>query len=234
MPPHRAVPSGTEVVFQARPTTGALNNVAESTNYTLVYSLNIPEVGAFNAKGVPYDVDNHLSTRGFSRIAYYLELQSTNGSIDFVWASMDPFTQDAGRIGVPVRSSGAIFQQRVTNLNVFSSLRSLVKGVGLSGGYLEFWPTAYTPGNAARLPNASDLLYDFSDRPSAGDFGSMQVHSIEAAQTIFGFNHWADGKIDLGIGNGPTGNPDWTFAANAGQYTRKLLQVFVLPKRNGT
>jgi lysophospholipase L1-like esterase len=232
MPPHRAVPSPTKVEFQSRPTTGALNNVPEASQYTLVYSLHIPDEGKFNAQAVPYEVDNHLSVSHFSRIAYYLELQSTNGTLDFVWASMDAFTQDAGRIGVPVRSSGAFFQQPVSHLNVFSSVRSLAKGVGFSGGYLEFWPMAYTPENAAHLPNASSLLYDFSDRPSAGDFGSMQVHNIEAAQTVFGFNHWADGKIDLGIGNSPFGNPDWTFAANASQYTRKILQVFVLPERH--
>lgn len=232
MPPHRAIPSATAAVFQARPTVGALNNVPEASQYTLVYSLNIPNEGKFNAQGVPYEVDNHLSLARFSRIAYYLELQSTNGQLDFVWASMDAFTQDAGRIGVPVRSSGAFFQQRVSHLNVFSSVRSLAKGADFAGGYLEFWPMAYTPENAAHLPNASGLLYDFSDRPAAGDYGSMQVHNLEAAQTVFGFNHWAEGKIDLGIGNSPFGNPDWTFAANASRYARKVLQVFVLPERH--
>jgi lysophospholipase L1-like esterase len=232
MPPQRAVPAPTTVAFQSRPTTGALNNVPEASQYTLVYSLNIPNEGKFNAQAVPYEVDNHLSVTHFSRIAYYLELQSTNGSLDFVWASMDAFTQDAGRIGVPVRSSGAFFQQRVSHLNVFSSVRGLAKGVDFPGGYLEFWPMAYTPENSSHLLNASGLLYDFSDRPSAGDFGSMQVHNIEAAQTVFGFNHWADGKIDLGIGNSPFGNPDWTFAANASGYSRKILQVFVLPERH--
>ncbi|HEY4417745.1 MAG TPA: 9-O-acetylesterase, partial [Verrucomicrobiae bacterium] len=140
---------------------------------------------------------------------------------------------DAGRVGVPVRSSGAFFQQRVTNLNVFSSVRSVTKGVGLAGGYIEFWPTAYNPDNSAHLPNASSLLYDFSDQPSAGDYGSMQVHDLDTAQTIFAFNHWANHTIDLGIGNGPFGNPDWTMAANAASYSRKILQVFVLPEHHG-
>lgn len=230
---HRPIAAHSTIAFQARPTTGALNNVPEAAKYTLVYSLNIPNEGTFSSAPVPYEVDNHLSVRGFSRVAYYLELQSTNGTMDYVWASMDAFTADAGRIGVPVRSSGAFFQQRVTNLNIFSSVRSLAKGAGLSGGYIEFWPTACNPDNAAGLPNASSLLYDFSDKPSAGDYGSMQVHNVEAAQTVFGFNHWANRTIDLGIGNSPFGNPDWTQAANAAQYSRKILQVFVLPERNG-
>lgn len=233
MPPHRAIAPQSTLTFQARPTTGALNNVPEAAKYNLVYSLNIPNEGNFSSAPAPYEVDNHSSVGSFSRVAYYLELQSTNGTLDYVWVSMDAFTTDAGRIGVPVRSSGAFFQQRVTNLNVFSSVRSLVKGVGLTGGYLEFWPNACNPDNAAGLPNASSLLYDFSDKPSAGDYGSMQVHNIEAAQTIFAFNHWANRTIDVGIGNGPFGHPDWTLAANAPRYSRKLLQVLVLPERNG-
>ena len=32
---------------------------------------------------------------------------------------------------------------------------------------------------------------------------------------------------DLGIGNQPTGNPDWTFAGNAGSYQVKRLRVLV-------
>ena len=32
---------------------------------------------------------------------------------------------------------------------------------------------------------------------------------------------------DIGIGNQATGNPDWTFAANAGSYEHKRLRVFV-------
>ena len=233
MPEHRPVVPQSTLAFQARPTIGALNNVLEASKYVLVYSLNIPNESKFSTTVVPYDVDNHLSVHDFSRVAYYLELQSTNGAIDYVWASMDAFTPDAGRIGVPVRASGAFFQKRVTHLNVFSSVRSMAKGVGLPGGYLEFWPTAYTPDDAAGLPNASSLLYDFSDKPSAGDFGSMQVHNLAAAQTVFAYNHWANGITDLGIGNGPFGNPDWTLAANAAQYSRKVLQVFVLPKDHG-
>jgi lysophospholipase L1-like esterase len=229
---HQPIAPKSKLVFQARPTMGALNNVPEAAEYTLVYSLHIPNEGRFSSTAVPYEVDNHLSVRNFSRVAYYLELQSTNGRLDYVWVSMDAFTSDAGRVGVPVRSSGAFFQQRVTNMNVFSSVRSVTKGVGLAGGYIEFWPTAYNPDNSAHLPNASSLLYDFSDQPSAGDYGSMQVHDLDAAQTIFAFNHWANHTVDLGIGNGPFGNPDWTMAANAASYSRKILQVFVLPERH--
>jgi len=56
----------------------------------------------------------------------------------------------------------------------------------------------------------------------------MQVHNHDARQTIFALNHWREGQgADIGIGNAPNGNPDWTFAANAGNYKVKHLRVFV-------
>jgi hypothetical protein len=232
-PEHRRIAAGSTMAFCAAPTTGAINNVPESTNYTLVYSLNIPNHAAFDVTGVPYDVDNHYAVHQFSRVAYYLELQADHGPLNYVWVSMDAFTDDAAKIGVPASGSGAFFQQYVTNLNVFSSVRGLVSGTGLAGGYLEFWPSAYLPDNAARIPNASSLLYDFGDQPTTGEFGSMQVHCVPAAETLFALNHWANNAgnvIDLGIGNSPSSNPDWTYAANAAHYTRKILQVFVLPR----
>ena len=56
----------------------------------------------------------------------------------------------------------------------------------------------------------------------------MQVHNHAAKQTVFAINDFkAGGQADIGIGNAPAGNPDWTFAANAGNYQVKRLRVFV-------
>lgn len=51
---------------------GAILNVAEANNYTLVYSLAMPDVASFNFNAIPYTVDKHASiaTGAFSRIAY--------------------------------------------------------------------------------------------------------------------------------------------------------------------
>ncbi len=52
--------------------------------------------------------------------------------------------------------------------------------------------------------------------------------SYDAKQTLFALNHWQAGSgADLGIGNQPENNPDWTFASNAGSYTAKRLRVLV-------
>ena len=102
-------------------------------------------------------------------------------------------------------------------------------GVRLEGGNLEFWPNNYGAGNAAKVPGASDGAYDFGDaRSGDGDYGSMQVHNSKAKHTIFAINKWASGgNADLGIGNSPGGNPDWTFTGAARNYSSKRLRVFV-------
>ena len=56
----------------------------------------------------------------------------------------------------------------------------------------------------------------------------MQVHNHAAGQTLFAINHWRDGRrADVGIGNQTSGEPDWTFAANAGSYRSMRLKVLV-------
>jgi sialate O-acetylesterase len=56
----------------------------------------------------------------------------------------------------------------------------------------------------------------------------MQVHNHDAKQTLFAINHWREGgKADIGIGNQPKDNPDWTFAGNASSYPVKRLRVLV-------
>jgi sialate O-acetylesterase len=202
-------------------------NVPEARDYHLVYDLDLSKLGEVLA----YDVDDHSKiTQPFDRVAYFLELQTGEGDTKFVYVSMDAFTQDAGKIGVPTFRSGAFFQQPVNNLNVFSNVKGIATGSGFKGGNIEFWPNNYSPENSAKVPNASDGAFDFGDKP--GDpqdgYGSMQVHNHDARQTIFALNHWRVGSgADLGIGNQTQKNPDWTFAGNAGSYEHKRLRVLV-------
>ncbi len=198
----------------------------EAKDYKLVYDLDLAKIG----ESITYDVDNRSKiTRPFDRIAYFMELQSSNRT-DYVFVSMDAFTHDLGKIGVPTVASGAFFQQKVTNLNILSNVKDIVTGSGLAGGNLEFWPNNCTPDNAAKVPDASAQVYDFGDAPidPVNGHGSMQVHNHAAKQTIFALNNWrAGGQADLGIGNQPAKNPDWTFAANAASYQAKRLRVLV-------
>jgi sialate O-acetylesterase len=216
------------------PTPLAPRNVPEATGYTLVYSLSLPDASNYNLDGVPYDLDDHATVGKFSRVAYYLEIQPSGAPTQYLWVSMDAFTADAGKIGVPAIQTGAFFQQPLTNMNVRSSVAGVVTGDGLSGGNIEFWWGDYSKGNAAGVPGASSTLYDFGDSASPRDpagYGSMQIHNWVAGQTLFAFNGWGEPSeaADLGIGNNPGEYPDWTLAQNAAQYTTKVLQVYVLP-----
>jgi|GEM_PF-609792 len=211
---------------------GALNNVPEAANYTLVYALDIPNNPNFTG-GVNYNINLKSNVTGFSRVAYYLELQTSNGPLNYVWVSMDAFTTNVNHIGVPTIPSGAFFQQAVTNLNVWSSASNIVVGTNLSG-WLEFWPSNYTTTNIAGVPNASGTVYDWGDQMTTGTYGSMQVHNPAASQVLFAFNRWnAGAACDLGIGNNTgSANPDWTFMNNGNNYLVKTLQVYVLLNDN--
>jgi autotransporter-associated beta strand protein len=225
------LPANSTATFQPALVRGYANNVPESAAYSLVYSLDIADASIFNA-AVPYAVDNHASAGPFSRVAYYLELEAPGGTLQYVWASMNAFTTDAGKIGVPSTASGAVFQQPVSGMNVVSNSAGVVTGTGLTGN-LEFWPTNYATNNGAGVVGASDATFDFGDtRLDSGSYGSMQLHNPAAAQTVFAFNNWGGSGStgDLGIGNFAGTNPDWTFANNANGYSIKTLQVLILPQ----
>jgi len=202
-------------------------NVPEAKAYQLVYDLDLTKLGT----AIQYDVDNHRDIhQPFDRIAYLVELQDKDLNTQCVYVSMDAFTADLGKIGIPFYGSGADFQQNLTNLNVYSNVKGIVTGTGLAGGNIEFWPNNYDKANAAGVPNASSELFDFGDvrtEPADG-YGSMQIHNHDARQTLFAINHWRAGTgADVGIGNQPKDNPDWTFAANAEGYHAMRLRVLV-------
>jgi len=202
-------------------------NVSEAKHYQLVYDLDLAKLGST----ITYDVDNHARfQQPFDRVAYFLELQREDGNTQFIYASLDAFTDSLGKIGIPTVDSGAHFQQNVAHLNIYSNVRGITTGTNLTGGNIEFWPNNYGQGNSANVPNASNDVYDFGDQPTdpPNGYGSMQVHNHAARQTLFAVNHWSAGNsADIGIGNQGKGNPDWTFAANANSYKAKRLRIFV-------
>ena len=193
-----------------------------------MFNLDIPVLPNFSST-VPYNLDNSGSITGeFDRIGYYLELD--NGTTrEWVWASMDAFTQDLTQIGVPNLSSGAVWQLVVDNMNIESNKPGIVTGTGIDGN-IEFWPYNYAtaPGVAGIGGNAS--VYDFNDTPTigSGDHASMQIHNYSAGQTVFGFNHWNRGlPAEIGIGNAPSVHTDWTGTATSQNFVVRDLEVWV-------
>jgi sialate O-acetylesterase len=164
-----------------------------------------------------------------------VELGTSEQSSNYVWVSVDAFTSDLGKIGVPTFESGAFFQQELSAMNVLSNAPGVVNGSRLKGN-IEFWPNSYTGVNGKAIPDASPKVFDFGDMPvgnvPVAGHGSMQIHNPGAKQTLFALNDWRHGATaGLGIGNSPKGNPDWTFEKNAKSYAYKRLRVFVHPKQ---
>jgi len=208
-----------------------LTQIPEARPFVLVFDLDLAKV----SKPVKYDADHRGEvTKPFDRIAYLMELQKGTGPVQYVFVSMDAFTDDVNKVGIPDVSTGARFQQKIGAMNVHSNVEGLATGIGLDGGNIEFWTNNYGPANAANVPGASGSTFDFGDQMTepVDGYGSMQVHNYKAGQTIFALNHWRDGGngADLGIGNSGGQNPDYTFARNSGQYSFKRLRVLVRPR----
>jgi lysophospholipase L1-like esterase len=224
------------VAAAALPPEIVANVGAPAAGYHLVYSANLPTVGNFVAAGSDaYTLDDSAAVGPFTRVAYYLELQQGNGPVQYVWASMDAFTINRGKLGIPTFASGAVFQRNVTNLDVRSNVAGVTTGASATGGNIEFWPHNYSAPNELPVANASATTFDTGDtRSTSGNYGSMQIHNHDSSQTLLAVNHFgADGNVlDVGIGNNPApvnNGVDWTFAANAGTYSRRVLHVLVLP-----
>ncbi len=238
------VPADSQVSFTAyKPPMprGYWNYVPESAHYALVYSLDLATTPNYSVT-VPYSVDNSATVGGFDRVAYYLELQKSGADLQYVWVSMDAFTNRADKLGIPNLPSGALYQRYVNNLFVACNVSGVSTGT-VSSGNIEFWPYNYSAGNALGIPNADGTLYDFGDLCSFNNnYSCMQVHNYQAGHTIFALNHWnSGGTLEAGIGSNPNasstgsgGQRDWTFTNNGGEYTIKTLQVLVRRDRSDT
>ncbi len=197
--------------------------------YQLVYDLDLARLG----KDIDYDVDNSEKIKGFDRIAYLVELSGEDGSDQAIFVSMNAFTNDIHKIGIPSVASKAHFQQRVESLDVYSTVDGITSGRDMTTGNIEFWPNNYGPINDGNVPGASGTVYDFGDQPSepVDGYGSMQVHDFGAKQTLFAINKWTSGATaDIGIGSSAGDTRDWTFTGNAASYKSKRLRIYVRVK----
>lgn len=207
-----------------------LSMIPITKEYTLVYDLDLSKL----AHDIKYDVDKSTSIKEFDRIAYLVELTTAGGEERKVFVSMNAFTKDAKKIGIPTFASQANFQSKLSGMDVFSNVNGVTSGNNIESGNIEFWPDNYGTGNSGKVAGASETIYDFGDgtAPPVDGYGSMQIHNYGAGQTIFAINHWGNGaNADIGIGNGPGQTLDWTFTSNASSYSSKRLRVFVREKK---
>lgn len=211
------------------PQVNFLPQIEEAKNYKLALDIDLQKLGPT----ITYDVDHRGQLGGgFDRVAYLLELQAGSGPAQYVYVSMNAFTKDVNKIGIPTADSKAVFQQLVEKMTVVSNVAGIENVVDSDGGNIEFWPHNYGAPNGANIPGASGSIYDFGDTYSApvDGYGSMQVHNFKAKQTLFAINAWKSGPgANIGIGNSPGEHRDWTFTPNANSYSLKRLRVLVRP-----
>ncbi len=198
--------------------------VPEAKGYELIYKFS-----PIQTRNKQYEVDNSEALSGtLKRLGYLLKLTDKQGKETWVYAEMDPFTQDLVKVGRPDSASG-IIQDYVNNLKVASNVPGVETGT-FEKGNVEFWQTNYGGNNAKKIPGATGR-YDFGDSAQANNatgHGSMQVHNFLKKQTVFAYNRHGDPNCELGIGNNPKGNPDWTFQQTGKQY--KTTEMYVVGK----
>ena len=205
---------------------GFLEMINIEQEYRLVYDLDLSTLGS----QIRYQVDDSNSISEFDRVGYLIEFDSQERGQQKLFVSMNAFTTDAKKIGIPTAEGGVSFQQMVKDVTVFSNVSGLVMDSEFPEATLEFWPNNYATDNEMGIPAASGSLYDFGDKPVPpfDGYGSMQVHIPSVRQTLFSINHWGVGEAaDLGIGNSPGQHPDWTFSSNAKEYRKKRLRIYV-------
>ena len=204
----------------------ASERVLEASLYELAYKLDVPDKPYFR-QSVPYSpIDALPDEFDITRIAYYMQLINEKNVIQWVWVSMDAFTKDILKIGVPTFHSKAIFQQDVLNLVIKSSVEDINDYKG--SGNIEFWPNDYGCNNIKKVKGATENCDWGDDRKRYGTYGSMQVHVADLSTTVFAFNRWNYyDSPDIGIGNAQARHTDWTFSRTGQSYVIKRLEVFV-------
>ena len=126
----------------------------------------------YNSKG--YTVDNSQKWTGdIKQVAFWLQYKDANDQDKWVFAAIDAFSQKFEDYGVP--TVDIVNAREVDNLFAISNVEGFKSGF-FPKGNIEFWGVNYGPGNAKKVPGASDNKYDFGDSPSNnGGYGSMRV-----------------------------------------------------------
>ena len=207
---------------------GAAEKLPELKGMTCVQRYDIPVKTDF-ARQPPKVL---ASKDGVTRVAYLLELQDQRGETSFVMASMDAFAPKSDDLVLTAKPGARRYRQSVANLVVRTNTSAVKSLTNAADGFIEFYNCSYTAKRSATPAGGDDKVFDYNDtptNPSRFGFGCLQVHDLAAKKTIFSFNHFNNAKVacDVGIGSATTGNPDWTFSANAGEYKARRVSVWV-------
>ena len=209
---------------------GDAEKLSELKGMTCVQRYDIPRAADFTR----HPPKTLAAREGVTRVAYLLELQDAAGEVSFVVAAMDAFAAKSDDLVLTAKPGARLYRQPVANLTVRSSESNVKALTGASSGFIEFYGCNYGPRCKETPAGGDTAKFDFNDTPQPQaklGYGCLQVHDLAAKATVLAFNHFNNSSVacDVGIGTNPDGrgNPDWTFAANAGQYTVRRLSVWV-------
>ena len=207
---------------------GAAEKLPELKGMTCVQRYDIP-VNTDFARTPP----KTLATKGgVTRVAYLLELQDMSDDTTFALAAMDAFAPTSDDLVLTAKPGARRYRQPVANLTVRANTPAVKPLTGSADGFIEFYNCSYTARRSATPAGGDDKLFDFNDTPtntSKFGYGCLQVHDLAAKKTVFSFNRFNNPKApcDVGIGSAETGNPDWTFSANAARFKARRVSVWV-------
>lgn len=208
---------------------GAAEKLPDLKGMTCVQRYDIAEKCDF-ARNPPKTL---ATVKDVRRVAYLLEAETTAGEVKFVCAAMDAFAPTSDGLVLSGKGGSRQVRQSVKNLVVRTNVPGVAAGEGLDG-FLEFYSSSYGPEPQATPAGGNPKKYDFNDTPrdpAKTGYGCLQVHDLKSKGTVFAFNHFNSSTqaCDIGFGTNPNGrgNPDWTFARNAGAFKARRLSVWV-------
>ena len=207
---------------------GDAEQVDELKGYTCVQRYDIP-VNCDMNRTAPKTL---ASVADVKRVAYLLELESPSGDTSFALAAMDAFAPTSDELVLTKTPGARLYHTGVSNLTVRTNTSLVKQQTELAEGFVEFYNCNYSSHTNAVPAMGDNRKYDFNDTPHPNEklgYGCLQIHDLKAKSTILSFNHFnhAGEACDVGIGPNRNGEPDWTFARNAGKYRARRLSVWV-------
>jgi hypothetical protein len=205
--------------------------VVNATNWTKIYETTNPSrdgsgeivyASGFGKTGGVASTHNGA----FNRIKYRLQ-NNVAGTLRWAEVSFDAWTNlTLADLQIPDLVNNLVFQRNVSNIEVSSNMPGVHTG-SFSTGRLEFWNQNYGTNLSGLTPAGDATTFDWDDllAGTTNGHGSFQIHNVspEKEQTIFAWNmHRNGGPAEIGIGNAPTGHPDWTFNTTNGSGNFKV------------
>jgi hypothetical protein len=202
---------------------GTTSLVRDAGNQSITY-----ESGYGVAAG---DTSTTIGSPSFSRVRYRMSVR-VNSATNYVETDFYKWnTASISTLKIPVLGASAFsVQTNVTDLNTYSDNSNVTIGKSLNGR-LEIWPNDYSNSASGLFsPVPASTLYDYDDTiNAAGSYGSFQVHDITNSKTVFAWNNHGSGLTpNIGFGNAPSGDSDWTFCTTiCASPSNFNLQIFI-------